>query len=145
MLAVAGSGMVLSVLAGAVTAPLTDSGIAKVLVVTAVAAVAKLAADVRAFGPPAGLMFVSAVGAAARLRAALDSCRAADAELRRVREKSPEALPDARDRLTRTVVALREAHSVAGGEPWTRGFSPEEVTAAEQAAYHSPAAAHASR
>ncbi|GAA3740998.1 hypothetical protein HDA32_002551 [Spinactinospora alkalitolerans] len=74
-------------------------------------------------------------GALPRLRAALQSCMEAEARLRRVREESPEEVPAARDRLAHAVVALREAYSVAGGEPWTNGFSTEEVMDAEQAAY----------
>jgi hypothetical protein len=39
------------------------------------------------------------------------------------------------------VVALRDAHAPADGEPWTRRFSAEEVLAAEHAAYGLLAAA----
>ncbi|GAB3209211.1 FUSC family protein [Marinactinospora endophytica] len=74
-------------------------------------------------------------GATRRLRAALVECRAAEARARAALERTPREAGPALDRLARAVIALREAHAVAGGEPWTTGFSAEEVTAAEHAAY----------
>lgn len=65
MVAVIALGLVASVAVGAGTAALTDSGLAKVVALTAVATAAKLFADVVALGAPGGLMFVFAAGAAA--------------------------------------------------------------------------------
>ncbi|MEV0081573.1 FUSC family protein [Saccharopolyspora sp. NPDC050642] len=58
-------GLVASVAAATMIAATTDHPLAGVLVLTAIAALGKLASDVLDFGPPGGLMFVFAAGAAA--------------------------------------------------------------------------------
>lgn len=65
MVAITALGLTTSVAIGAGTSALTDSGLAKVVVLAAVATAAKLFADVVALGAPGGLMFVFAAGAAA--------------------------------------------------------------------------------
>ncbi|MEV5536772.1 FUSC family protein [Saccharopolyspora shandongensis] len=58
-------GLVASVAAATMIAAATDHPLAGVVVLTAIAALGKLASDVLDFGPPGGLMFVFAAGAAA--------------------------------------------------------------------------------
>ncbi|TDD04351.1 FUSC family protein [Saccharopolyspora terrae] len=65
LLPVVAAGLTASVAAGAVTSAFDAGGVVKVLVLTLVATLAKLLADVVRLGPPAGLMFVFAAGAAA--------------------------------------------------------------------------------
>ncbi|MEV0703915.1 FUSC family protein [Saccharopolyspora sp. NPDC050389] len=57
--------LVASVAAATMIAAATDHPLAGVVVLTAIAALGKLASDVLDFGPPGGLMFVFAAGAAA--------------------------------------------------------------------------------
>jgi hypothetical protein len=79
----------------------------------------------------------SGTGAALRRPAATSAVLrrpAATAGLRAALDRGTGAAA-ARDRLAATVVALRDAHAPADGEPWTRRFSAEEVLAAEHAAY----------
>ncbi|MFC7340055.1 FUSC family protein [Saccharopolyspora griseoalba] len=65
LLLVVGVGLTASTAAGAATAASDAGGVAKVVVLTLVATAAKLVADVLELGPPGGLMFVFAAGAAA--------------------------------------------------------------------------------
>lgn len=65
LLLVVAVGLTASVAAGALTEAAGAGGLAKVLVLTLVATAAKLLSDVLALGPPGGLMFVFAAGAAA--------------------------------------------------------------------------------
>ncbi|KAA5838290.1 FUSC family protein [Saccharopolyspora hirsuta] len=58
-------GLVASVATATMIAATTDDALIGVLVLSAIATVGKLAADVLEFGPPGGLMFVFAAGAAA--------------------------------------------------------------------------------
>lgn len=65
LLLVVAVGLTASVAAGAVAAAAGAGGVTKVVVLTLVATAAKLVADVLELGPPGGLMFVFAAGAAA--------------------------------------------------------------------------------
>ncbi|RRO19885.1 FUSC family protein [Saccharopolyspora rhizosphaerae] len=65
LLPVVAVGLTASVAAGAVAAAADAGGVVKVLVLAAVATLSKLLADVLRLGPPGGLMFVFAAGAAA--------------------------------------------------------------------------------
>lgn len=65
LLSVIALGLVASVAAATMIAAATDDPLAGVLVLTAIATLGKLASDALDFGPPGGLMFVFAAGAAA--------------------------------------------------------------------------------
>ncbi|GAA2361643.1 hypothetical protein GCM10009854_46300 [Saccharopolyspora halophila] len=65
LLLVVAVGLTASVAAGALTAAAGAGGLLKVITLTVVATAAKLLSDVLALGPPGGLMFVFAAGAAA--------------------------------------------------------------------------------
>ena len=65
LLPVVAVGLTASVAAGAVASAAGAGGVTKVVVLTLVATLAKLLADVLRVGPPGGLMFVFAAGAAA--------------------------------------------------------------------------------
>ncbi|MER7012401.1 FUSC family protein [Saccharopolyspora sp. NPDC000359] len=77
---------------------------------------------------------------ARRLHAALAECQAAQQQLRAAEESTV-----ARARLTRAVLALRNAHAVADGEPWHRNPRTREVLDTEHAAYELLAATAPSR
>ncbi|WP_017591725.1 FUSC family protein [Nocardiopsis potens] len=84
-------------------------------------------------------------GNSARLAGALAACRRARAELAErtgfgsegtgADGSGAEGTGAARDRLSAAVVALREAHIAAQGEPWAERPGDEEVLAAEHEAY----------